>query len=314
MEGLIAPANAALKVAIAFYIVYTLCEFVYLVFIRKRESFRTTFLQPVKSLIVLILGAIALKRVMPIASLAAFAAYAEQLTPLALPDHWFSWLLALLIYEFWYWVQHFLAHKVRLLWCIHSPHHAPPTINMFVGLNHHVIEGALYLPFFNGFLPALCGVPLEVVLVLHLVDGIWGSFLHTSPYVDKKGWGWLENFMQTSSYHRAHHAQNLRYMDTNYTSITLFWDWLLGTLVPLHPDEPVRFGITREVRSDSFWDVQFGEFALLWNDLKQARTLQSVLGYLLMPPGWSPTGDHKTVAVQRKQLRDAANAGAADRT
>lgn len=33
-------------------------------------------------------------------------------------------------------------------------------------------------------------------------------------------------------------------MDTDYTSITLFWDWLFGTLQPLIDEEPVEHSIT----------------------------------------------------------------------
>ena len=110
----------------------------------------------------------------------------------------------------------------------------------------------------------------------------------------------MEYFLQTPSYHRCHHGKNLLYMDTNYTSITLFWDWVLGTLQPLRDDEPVQYGITREVNSESWLDVQLSEFALLWRDLKHAPGLRNKLLYLLMPPGWPHTGEHKTVTAQRK--------------
>ena len=84
--------------------------------------------------------------------------------------------------------------------------------------------------------------------------------------------------MQTPSYHRAHHAQNVSYMDTNYNSITLLGDWLMGTLQPLQDEEPVQFGITRDVDTSSMLDVHFGEFRLLWADLRRAGTVRTFSG------------------------------------
>ena len=200
-----------------------------------------------------------------ITSFAALAIIASELSSFTLGNAWYVWLVALLIYEFWYWVQHFLAHKVRLLWCIHSPHHAPDTINM--------------------------------------VDIIWGSMLHASPGVISKKYGFLERFLQTPSYHRAHHAKNPLYIDTNYNSITLFWDWALGTLQPLRDEVPIQYGITRDVNVESWSDVQFGEMAELWQDVKRAPGLKNKLAYLLMPPSWSQTGEHKMASTMKQVLR-----------
>lgn len=98
-----------------------------------------------------------------------------------------------------------------------------------------------------------------------------------------------------------HHAKNFRYMDTNYNSITLFWDWAFGTLQPLRQDEKAVYGITREVNSESWLDVQLSEFAELYKDVRQAPGLKNKLCYLVMPPGWSHTGEHTTVSIRRRQ-------------
>jgi len=213
------------------------------------------------------------------------------------------WVYGWIVYEFWYWVQHWAAHKVRLLWCIHAPHHAPGSIHMLVGANRHFLELVFYFPLFFGFVPALMGVHPLICVGVNLVDGIWGSFLHISDRVVPRGrYGLLERVLQTPSYHRVHHAKNPRYMDTNYNSITLLWDWLLGTLQPLRDDEPVRYGITREIDTGSFWDLHFGEFRALGRDLRAARSVRDRLALLLMPPGWRPDGGGRTVADAKREL------------
>ena len=222
-----------------------------------------------------------------------------------------GWIYGFIIYEMCYWLQHWSAHKVRLLWCLHSPHHAPGSMNLFVGFNHSFLETLFYMPFTLGFIPALLGVDPAIIAVLTFVDLVWGNILHVSDNVVVRRWGFLERFMQTPSYHRVHHAQNVRYMDTNYNSITLLGDWLMGTLQPLDAREPVTFGITRNVNTASFWDVHFGEFVVLGRDLRRARSVREFVNYLLRPPGWSPEGEQHTAAARKQRLQQLANAEAA---
>ncbi len=278
---------------------YGMSEMIWLTLIKKRVSFRHDFFQPLRNFVGVNIVTVLF---LPVLSAVALAIIASELSSFTLGNAWYVWLVALLIYEFWYWVQHFLAHKVRLLWCIHSPHHAPDTINMVVGYNHHLLE-APYMAFFAGFMPAMCGVPLEMIIVINMVDIIWGSMLHASPGVISKKYGFLERFLQTPSYHRAHHAKNPLYIDTNYNSITLFWDWALGTLQPLRDEVPIQYGITRNVNVESWSDVQFGEMAELWQDVKRAPGLKNKLAYLLLPPGWSHTGEHKMASTMKQVLR-----------
>lgn len=286
-------------IALLAMFVYAIVELLWLTLFSKQVSFRHEYSQVLANFLLVNF----LTTVLRILGVLGFALLGAKFAPFELSMDWYIWPLAFLIYEFWYWVQHYLAHKVRLLWCIHSPHHAPDTMSMFVGFNHHMLE-APYLSLFAGFFPALCGVPLEMILAINAVDVIWGSMLHASPRVISKRYGPFEKFLQTPSYHRVHHAKNPRYMDTNYNSMTLFWDWALGTLQPLKDDEPVEYGITREVNVESWPDVQFGEVGLLWRDIKAAPGIKNKLAYLLMPPGWSHTGDHKMASSIKQALAE----------
>ncbi|CAA0102965.1 Uncharacterised protein [Halioglobus japonicus] len=286
-------------VVFAISLLISLAEMLWITYMTRQESFKHAYAQPIKNAVFVGL----VTSVLPILSTVAFAMLGAELAPLSLGDSWTVWPLGLVIFEFWYWVQHWLGHKVRVLWCIHSAHHAPDTLTSLIGLGRHILELPC-LGFFLGFMTALSGVPVEVIFIISLIDGFWGKFLHVSPKLVPGKYGFLENFMQTPSYHRGHHAKNLLYMDTNYTSITLLWDWLLGTLQPLREDVAVEYGITREVDSESWRDVQLGEFQALWKDMKQAPGFKNKLYYLVMPPGWSHTGEHKTVSAQRRRLAD----------
>jgi hypothetical protein len=79
-----------------------------------------------------------------------------------------------------------------------------------------------------------------------------------------------------------------------------------GTLQPLRDEEPVEYGITRNVDTGSFWDVHFREFALLATDVRRAEPWGDKLRILLKPPGWQPGADSHTAASRKRSLAQSA--------
>jgi sterol desaturase/sphingolipid hydroxylase (fatty acid hydroxylase superfamily) len=284
-------------------LLYGIAEFLFIHFakrVAKLQEYRTTFL----AVLFLIGVSIAVTMLYGRVNTAIIGIWAWQYSWFKTDLTWYWWIYGWVVYEFFYWLQHYLAHKVRLFWCLHSPHHAPESMNMFVGFNHSFLESIFYMPFFLGFFPAILGVNPIIIIVMNMIDAIWGSMIHISDQVMRSNQlGFLEKILQTPAYHRAHHAKNVLYMDTNYCSITLFWDWLFGTLQPLQKGESPIFGITRAVKTSNFWDVHFGEFKLLFKDVYQAKSWRDKINYCLMPPGWLHTGEGHTTAQLKAQLK-----------
>jgi hypothetical protein len=90
-------------------------------------------------------------------------------------------------------------------------------------------------------------------------------------------------------------------MDTNFCNLLNIWDRVFGTYRPQRDDIPVVYGITRPMKPGNFLDVYFGEFVALGRDMIKAPGLVNKLLYIVMPPGWSHTGDHKTSSVVRRE-------------
>jgi len=98
-------------------------------------------------------------------------------------------------------------------------------------------------------------------------------------------------------------------MDTNFCNLLNVWDRLFGTYQNARADIAIEYGITRPMNPNSFVDVYFGEFAALWRDFRAAPGLRNKLLYLVMPPGWSHDGKHKTAAAARREyLQNTAEA------
>ncbi|MCA0957616.1 hypothetical protein LCL86_01075 [Muricauda ruestringensis] len=49
---------------------------------------------------------------------------------------WYWFIYGYIIWELGSYIYHYFGHKVRLLWCLHSPHHAAETMNLSVNQAH----------------------------------------------------------------------------------------------------------------------------------------------------------------------------------
>ena len=218
---------------------------------------------------------------------------------------WYCWIYGYLCFEFASWLFHFSSHRVRLLWCLHSPHHAPSELNMTVNWVHFFAE-SYYSTFIHLFILMLFGINPIMSTAILSIDSVWGIFIHASERSLKDGrLGILQHFMITPSHHRVHHAKNPLYLDTNFANVLPIWDWLLGTLQPLRPQVKAEYGISRDLDVTNFSDLYFGELLLLYRDIKTAKGLKNKILYVLKPPGWTPgCADQTAVALRKYFLKD----------
>lgn len=214
---------------------------------------------------------------------------------------WYWLIYGYLVWELSHFVYHYFGHKVRLFWCLHSTHHAPETMNLTVGFAHFFLEGP-YADFIRTTICILLGVDPALLFLIMFIDGTWGAFIHTGENLLKDGrLGPLQHIILTPSHHRVHHARNPLYMDTNFCNFLNIWDRVFKTHQYEEHETPPEYGITRPIKNDSVWDIYFGEFVLLFKDIYHAPGIKNKLLYLVMPPGWSHTGEHKTAYMIRKQ-------------
>jgi sterol desaturase/sphingolipid hydroxylase (fatty acid hydroxylase superfamily) len=215
---------------------------------------------------------------------------------------WYWFLYSYVIYELGSFTRHYYTHKVRLLWCFHSVHHASEDLNASITLNTFYIEN-LYTEFFTTTLCMLLGVQPLMLFFIMILDSIWGAFVHISEDSLRNGrLGFLEKIILTPSHHRVHHGRNPLYMDTNFSSIIPLWDRVFGTYQEERKDFKVDYGITRPINAQDFMDVYFGELKLLWKDLKEEPKWSNKIKYIFMPPGWTPDGPLHTAKTVRDEF------------
>ena len=207
---------------------------------------------------------------------------------------WYWFIYGYIVWEFGHFLYHYWGHKVRLFWCLHSTHHAPEQMNLSVTHAHFFLE-APYADAIRTTVCILLGVEPVLLFLIMFIDGTYGAFIHVGENLMKDGrMGFLNKIILTPSHHRVHHARNPLYMDTNFCNLLNIWDKVFGTYQEEQHDIQIEYGITRKMDSGNFLDVYFGEFVALFKDVAKAPGLKNKLLYIIMPPGWSHTGEHQT--------------------
>jgi alkylglycerol monooxygenase len=144
----------------------------------------------------------------------------------------------------WYW-YHRLGHEVNLFWGFHVVHHTSEEFNYTAGTRITVFQAVVRTTFW-AILPVI-GFPPGMITTMLIVHGLYPFFTHTQ-LIGKLGI--LEYVLVTPSHHRVHHASNEAYLDKNFGHMFIIWDKLFGTFAV--ENEPVRYGLTKQLESHSF--------------------------------------------------------------
>lgn len=214
---------------------------------------------------------------------------------------WYWFIYGYIVWEFSHFIYHYLAHKVRLFWCLHSTHHAPEQMNLSVTYAHFILE-APYADFIRTSICIFLGVSPPMLFAIMFIDGTWGGFIHVGEnFIKDARFAFLGKLILTPSHHRVHHARNPLYMDTNFCNLLNIWDRVFRTYQPEQQHIEIEYGITRTINAKNFWDVYFGELYYLAKDVISAPGLINKFLYIIMPPGWNHSGEHKLASTIRKE-------------
>lgn len=214
-----------------------------------------------------------------------------------LGDGWWVFPVALLANDFMFYWGHRLGHSSRWFWANHVPHHSSQHYNLTTALRQPwtgLIAGVYLLS-----LPVIwLGVSPALYFFAGGINLTYQFWIHTEA-VGRLGP--LEWVLNTPSHHRVHHASNPRYLDANHGGILIVWDRLFGTFIAEDPADPPRYGLVKNIRTFNPLWIAVHEYLAIARDLRRARSLAEVRGYLFGPPGWSPDGSRKTSAQIRAE-------------
>ena len=205
-----------------------------------------------------------------------------ELTPLRISSHaWWAWVLLFFADDLVYYAFHRVSHEVRVFWAAHVTHHSSRRYNLSTALRQTWVP-MTSLPFWIPL--ALIGIPPWMIVLEQSVSLVYQFWIHTEKVIRLPAP--LEFVLNTPSHHRVHHGSNDRYLDRNYAGILIIWDRMLGSFQG--EDEPVRYGLTKNIETFNPARVAFHEYAAIGRDLRHARSWPERFGYVLRGPGWKP--------------------------
>ena len=216
---------------------------------------------------------------------------------LAFRQWWWAWILCFLLDDLAYYVFHRSAHRVRWFWASHVIHHSSQHYNLSTALRQ-TWTGFFSLGFLFRLPLFLIGFPPAMVFFCAGINLIYQFWIHTEAIGRMPKW--FEAVMNTPSHHRVHHGVNPRYLDANYAGVFIIWDRMFGSFVPERDDDPVRYGIVK----------QLGSFNILWAAVHEwvgiakdvwAAPWRHKLSYLWREPGWSHDGSRLTSAMIKER-------------
>jgi hypothetical protein len=167
-----------------------------------------------------------------------------------------TWVIAFIMYDFFYYWMHRLHHEYRVLWATHVVHHHGEDYNLATALRQ-TSTGFLWKWIF--FLPMIIvGVPGEVFVSVAGVNLVYQFWVHTRHVGHL---GWIEKIFVTPMNHRVHHAKNKEYIDANYGGVFILWDRFFGTYIPERSDIKPVYGTVSQLNS---WNPLWANFQVFY--------------------------------------------------
>jgi sterol desaturase/sphingolipid hydroxylase (fatty acid hydroxylase superfamily) len=175
---------------------------------------------------------------------------------------WSQWQTSLLLtlamflaYEFGYWLDHYLSHRVPFLWEFHKVHHAAEVLTPITNFRVHPMDSivfyniiAMTMGVTEGSVKYMFGSTVAPFTLLNSnVLFVLSAFLiqqlqHTHFWIPFTGiWG---KIFLSPAHHQIHHSLNPIHFDKNMGGTLSLFDWLFGTLhIPSWKREKLTFGV-----------------------------------------------------------------------
>lgn len=203
----------------------------------------------------------------------------EHFRLLSLGGNWWSWLVAFLLHDLAYYINHVIHHRIGLFWAFHHVHHSSQEFNLTTANRGFFLE--TFLTQWSYYALAILGLPLFYYLLIESLKNLWGIFNHTQLV---RNMGPLEQVLMTPTLHAVHHGKNPNYIDHNYGQVLLLWDKLFGTFVA-RKEAPV-FGLVHDIETYHPVRIQMAGVNELRAKLASATRWQDKWRYLFKGPEW----------------------------
>jgi sterol desaturase/sphingolipid hydroxylase (fatty acid hydroxylase superfamily) len=194
-----------------------------------------------------IIGAVLVRALFPVVGVGWAVFCAERRLGLLNQVSWPGWVelgLTLVVIDFVYYIQHYLLHRIPVLWRLHRTHHSDLEYDFTTGVRFHPFESVYSTAALMGAILAL-GAPPVAVLASQLLAVAVALVEHANIRVPFSLDRVLRVVVVTPDMHRIHHSQDVREGESNFSNTFSWWDRLFGTYVdqPAAGHDGIVFGV-----------------------------------------------------------------------
>ncbi len=166
-------------------------------------------------------------------------------------------LVAFLGYEFSYYVDHYLKHRIPILWEFHKIHHSAEVLTPLTVFRVHPIDSLIFVDIIaivTGLLHGVFTYAAGKSVGIYLVDNanvisvvfffLLAHLQHSQFWMPLTGLS--GRILLSPAHHQIHHSIDPAHHDRNLGSFLAIWDWMFGTLsIPQKEPPRLRFGISQ---------------------------------------------------------------------
>jgi sterol desaturase/sphingolipid hydroxylase (fatty acid hydroxylase superfamily) len=178
--------------------------------------------------------------------------------PTSMPDIAVRAIITLalfLAYELGYWFDHYLMHRVPMLWEFHKVHHSATVLTPLTIFRVHPVDSAIFaniMAVSTGITGGVMNYAFGITAYQYAITDtniILVVFVHAYIHLQHSHvWisfpGVLGRILLSPAHHQIHHSDNPIHFDKNLGSGLAIWDFLFGTLyVPRCEPEKLNFGV-----------------------------------------------------------------------
>lgn len=282
MSELLDPMKNPVTYAVPFFLLTIAIELAALKWLDHDDDVTGYLRKDTSTSLLMGLGSLVFLTALKVGTFFVYTAIFVHVAQWRLPtDTWWYWVVLMLGMDLAYYFQHRFVHRVRIGWAAHQAHHSSEYMNFGTALRQK------WNPWFEFFfwlpLPLLGFAPWTIYMAFSF-SLIYQFFVHTE-LVGKLPRP-VELVFNTPSHHRVHHGSDPEYLDRNYAGILIVWDRLFGTFT--EERQRPTYGLTKPVGTYNLIKLQYGDYATMVRQVREADRLRDKLGYLFGPPGWEP--------------------------
>jgi sterol desaturase/sphingolipid hydroxylase (fatty acid hydroxylase superfamily) len=169
---------------------------------------------------------------------------------------WVNFIFGILVLDFAVWLQHYLFHRINLIWPIHRMHHTDLDFDVTTGIRFHPAE-IIPSTFYKAGIVLLFGINPWPAAIFEVLLNAFSQFTHANVKMPPRFEKIFRFVFVTPDMHRVHHSTDRREHNQNFGFCFSLWDRICHTYLaqPSLPHETMEIGVKdfRDPKRLGFW-------------------------------------------------------------